>query len=133
MSNKNVEKYKGMMAPKQQDTSVYDHLIGPKQNPEDNQDPNENTNVDNDVNPNDSVNTSTDDNIPDNTQVNVANIPIAKAKRGIRETHKTKAFYIRNDIAKLIDKDIKTSRRGAMTEIVNALFEEYYKSQGRLK
>ena len=32
----------------------------------------------------------------------------------------------------LIDKDIRNSRRGAMTEIVNALFDEYYKSQGRL-
>lgn len=58
---------------------------------------------------------------------------MAKKKANIRETHKTKAFYICNDIAKLIDKDIKTSRRGAMTEIVNALFEEYYRSQGRLK
>ena len=28
--------------------------------------------------------------------------------------------------------DIKTSKLGAMTEIVDALFEEYYKSQGRL-
>ena len=129
MSDKNVEKYKGMMTPKPQETTVYDHLLGPKQNPD--------TNEETDANPNDSLNANQDanqdDSIPDNTQVNVVNIPIAKAKRGIRETHKTKAFYIRNDIAKLIDKDIKTSRRGAMTEIVNALFEEYYRSQGRLK
>lgn len=133
MSNKNVDKYKGMMGPKQQDTTVYDHLMGPKQNPEDNQ--NQDPNPNNDPNDNTNVNPSTEDsdNTPDNVGVNVANIPIAKAKKGIRETHKTKAFYIRNEIAKLIDKDIKTSRRGAMTEIVNALFEEYYKSQGRLK
>ena len=65
-------------------------------------------------------------------EVDVTSIPVAKRKKSIRETHKTKAFYIRNDIAKQIDKDIRNSRRGAMTEIVNALFEEYYKSQGRL-
>lgn len=72
------------------------------------------------------------DNISDNTSIDLTTIPVAKKKANIRETHKTKAFYIRNDIAKLIDKDIKTSKRGAMTEIVNALFEEYYRSQGRL-
>lgn len=71
-------------------------------------------------------------NVSDNTSIDLKTIPVAKKKANIRETHKTKAFYIRNDIAKLIDKDIKTSKRGAMTEIVNALFEEYYKSQGRL-
>lgn len=99
--------------------SVHEQFFGPIEKP------NDNTNL----------NTSTDDNsnFPDNTEVNVTTIPIAKRKQSIRETHKTKAFYIRNEIAKLIDKDIKTSRRGAMTEIVNALFEEYYKSQGRLK
>ena len=101
------DKYKDMMKPK---TNVYDELID-KAN----------------------VNTSDNTNLPDNVDVNVTSIPVAKRKQSIRETHKTKAFYIRNDIAKLIDKDIKTSRRGAMTEIVNALFEEYYRSQGRLK
>lgn len=75
---------------------------------------------------------SPNDNVSDNTSIDLKTIPVAKKKVNIRETHKTKAFYIRNDIAKLIDKDIKTSRRGAMTEIVNALFEEYYRSQGRL-
>ena len=75
---------------------------------------------------------SPNDNVSDNTSIDLKAIPVAKKKANIRETHKTKAFYIRNDIAKLIDKDIKMSRRGAMTEIVNALFEEYYKSQGRL-
>lgn len=110
MSN-NQERFKEMLKPKE---TVYDHLIDtPEENIEGNTDDNDN------------VNTSVD--------VNIASIPVAKAKKGIRETHKTKAFYIRNDIVKLIDKDIKTSRRGAMTEIVNALFEEYYRSQGRLK
>lgn len=71
-------------------------------------------------------------NVNDNISIDLKAIPVAKKKANIRDTHKTKAFYIRNDIVKLIDKDIKTSRRGAMTEIVNALFEEYYKSQGRL-
>lgn len=75
---------------------------------------------------------SVNDTVSDNTSIDLKTIPVAKKKANIRETHKTKAFYIRNDIAKLIDKDIKTSKRGAMTEIVNALFEEYYKSQGRL-
>ena len=102
MSNKHD--YKDMMTPK---TNVYDELI-------------------------DSVNDSDNANLPDNVEVDVMSIPVAKRKKSIRETHKTKAFYIRNDIAKQIDKDIRNSRRGAMTEIVNALFEEYYKSQGRL-
>ena len=72
------------------------------------------------------------DNVSDNANIDLKAIPVAKKKANIRDTHKTKAFYIRNDIARLIDKDIKNSKRGAMTEIVNALFEEYYKSQGRL-
>ena len=72
------------------------------------------------------------DNVSDNANIDLKAIPVAKKKTSIRDTHKTQAFYIRNDIAKLIDKDIKNSKRGAMTEIVNALFEEYYKSQGRL-
>ena len=75
---------------------------------------------------------SVNDNVSDNANIDLKAIPVAKKKANIRETHKTKAFYIRNDIARLIDKDIKNSKRGAMTEIVNALFEEYYKSQGRL-
>ena len=104
MSN-NQDRFKDMLKPK---VSVHDHLID---TPEDND--------------NDSVNA--------NVEVNLSTIPVARQKKSIRDTHKTKAFYIRNDLAKLIDKDIKTSRRGAMTEIVNALFEEYYRSQGRLK
>ena len=75
---------------------------------------------------------SPNDNVSDNANIDLKAIPVAKKKANIRDTHKTKAFYIRNDIARLIDKDIKNSKRGAMTEIVNALFEEYYKSQGRL-
>ena len=75
---------------------------------------------------------SPNDNVSDNANIDLKAIPVAKKKANIRDTHKTKAFYIRNEIAKLIDKDIKNSKRGAMTEIVNALFEEYYKSQGRL-
>ena len=75
---------------------------------------------------------SVNDNVSDNANIDLKAIPVAKKKANIRDTHKTKAFYIRNEIAKLIDKDIKNSKRGAMTEIVNALFEEYYKSQGRL-
>ena len=120
MSNNNgVNKFKDMLNKPKPEGSVHEQFFGPIEKP------NDNTNL----------NASTDDNsnLPDNTEVNVTTIPIAKRKQSIRETHKTKAFYIRNEIAKLIDKDIKTSRRGAMTEIVNALFEEYYKSQGRLK
>lgn len=116
--NNSVNQYKNKFSnPKQHEGGVHDQLIDPVKKDNDNT----------------SLNPSIDNSTPDNVEINVATIPIAKAKRGIRETHKTKAFYIRNDIAKLIDKDIKTSRRGAMTEIVNALFEEYYKSQGRLK
>ena len=104
MSN-SQDRFKDMLKPK---VSVHDHLID---TPED----------------------SDNANVNDSVDVNLTAIPIAKQKKSIRETHKTKAFYIRNDLAKLIDKDIKTSRRGAMIEIVNALFEDYYRSQGRLK
>lgn len=106
MSN-NTNKYKDMLKPKE---TVYDHLIDTPDE-KDSEDANVNTSVD----------------------VNLSTIPIAKPKKGIRETHKTKAFYIRKDIAKLIDADIQRGQRGDMTRIVNALFEEYYKSQGRLK
>lgn len=99
------DKYKDMMKPK---TNVYDELI-------------------------DKVNTSDNTNLPDNVDVNVTNIPVAKKKQSIRDTHKSKAFYIRKDIAKLIEQDIRNSSRGDMTKIANALFEEYYRSQGRLK
>lgn len=120
MSNNNgVNKFKDMLNKPKPEGSVHEQFFGPIEKPNDN------------INLN--ANTNNNSNLPDNTEVNVTTIPIAKRKQSIRETHKTKAFYIRNDIAKLIDKDIKTSRRGAMTEIVNALFEEYYKSQGRLK
>lgn len=101
------DKYKDMMKPK---TNVYDELID-KAN----------------------VNTSDNTNLPDNVDVNVTSIPVAKKKVSIRDTHKSKAFYIRKDIAKLIEQDIRNSSRGDMTKIANALFEEYYRSQGRLK
>lgn len=99
------DKYKDMIKPK---TNVYDELI-------------------------DKVNTSDNTNLPDNVDVNVTSIPVAKKKQSIRDTHKSKAFYIRKDIAKLIEQDIRNSSRGDMTKIANALFEEYYRSQGRLK
>lgn len=121
MSNNNsgVNKFKDMLNKPKPEGSVHEQFFGPIEKDKDNT----------------SLNANTDDNenLPDNVEVNVTAIPVAKKKQSIRETHKTKAFYIRNEIAKLIDKDIKTSRRGAMTEIVNALFEEYYRSQGRLK
>lgn len=104
MSN-SQDRFKDMLKPKE---TVYDHLI-------------------------ESTEDSDNANVNDSVDVNLSSIPVARQKKSIRDTHKTKAFYIRNDLAKLIDKDIKTSRRGAMTEIVNALFEEYYRSQGRLK
>lgn len=116
-NNHGVDKFKSMLNKPKPEGNVHEQFFGPIEKDNDNT----------------SINPSTNDNLPDNVEVNVTSIPIAKQKKSIRETHKTKAFYIRNDIAKLIDKDIKTSRRGAMTEIVNALFEEYYKSQGRLK
>lgn len=116
-----VDKYKDMLKAKEQQGSVYDQFIGPMPSTEDK----EKTGVE--------VYKELIDTTEANVNVNLTAIPVAKQKKSIRETHKTKAFYIRNEIAKLIDKDIKTSRRGAMTEIVNALFEEYYRSQGRLK
>ena len=99
-----INKYKDLMNKPKPQESVYDELI---------------------PDPNANVKASTD--------VNLANIPVAKPKKSIRETHKTKAFYIRNDLAKLIDQDIKRGKRGDMTIIANALFEEYYRSQGRLR
>lgn len=115
MSNNNVNKFKDMLNKPKPEGIVHEQFFGPIEKP--NEDIEDNANTSNKA----------------STEINIVTIPIAKQKKSIRETHKTKAFYIRNDLAKLIDKDIKTSRRGAMTEIVNALFEEYYRSQGRLK
>lgn len=106
MSN-NQDRFKEMLKPK---TTVYEELIDK-----------------------DNVNASSNTNLPDNVDVNVTSIPVAKKKSNIRDTHKSKAFYIRKDIAKLIEQDIRNSSRGDMTKIANALFEEYYRSQGRLK
>ena len=109
MSNQNgVDRYKELLKAKEEGTNVYDELI-------------------------DSANPNNNANLPDNVEVNVTSIPVAKKKTSIRDTHKSKAFYIRKDIAKLIEQDIRNSSRGDMTKIANALFEEYYRSQGRIK
>lgn len=94
---------------------------------------NDNVNVSIKANADTIVNDTAVPNLGASVGVNLAAIPIAQPKRGIRETHTTKAFYIRNDLAELINEDIRNGRRGAMTEIVNALFEQYYRSQGRVK
>lgn len=122
-NNKGENKYLGMMNKPKPEGSVHDQFFGPIEKKDNNDN----------VNTSDNPNTDHNENLPDNIEVSVTTIPVAKKKRNIRETHKTKAFYIRNDIAKLIEKDIKHSSRGDMTKIVNALFEEYYKSQGKLK
>lgn len=122
-NNKGQDKFKEMLNKPKPEGSVHEQFFGPIE--KDKVNPSPNPNIEDSLDDN--------ENLPDNVEVSVTSIPVAKKKANIRETHKTKAFYIRNDIAKLIDKDIKTSRRGAMTEIVNALFEEYYRSQGRLK
>lgn len=72
-------------------------------------------------------------NTSDNANIDLTTIPVVKRKPSIRDTHKSKAFYIRKEIARLIEQDIKNGSRGDMTKIVNALFEEYYRSLGRLK
>lgn len=100
MSNQNgVDRYKDLLKAKEEGLNVYNELI-------------------------DSVN----DNPNDNASIDLTTIPVAKKKTSIRETHKSKAFYIRKDIAKLIEQDIRNSSRGDMTKIANALFEEYYRS-----
>lgn len=118
-NNSGVDKFKDMMKKPKPEGSVHEQFFGPIEKDK--------------VNTSDNANTYHNENLPDNIEVSVTAIPVAKKKRNIRETHKTKAFYIRNDIARLIEKDIKNSSRGDMTKIVNALFEEYYKSQGKLK
>lgn len=121
-SGKGEERFKGLINKTKPEGSVHDQFFGPI----------EKKDVKDNVNPSDNPKTDHNENLPDNIEVSVTSIPVAKKKRNIRDTHKTKAFYIRNDIAKLIEKDIKYSSRGDMTKIVNALFEEYYKSQGKL-
>lgn len=118
-NNKGQERFKGLINKPKPEESVHDQFFGPIEKDK--------------VNTSDNANTDHNKNLPDNIEVSVTAIPVAKRKKSIRETHKTKAFYIRNDIAKLIEKDIRNSSRGDMTKIVNALFEEYYKSQGKLK
>lgn len=112
----------------------------PRQKNNDESDVKDNKNQDTNNNVNVSLNASIEDIANDknnpssvaSVNVNLAAIPVAESKQGILETHKQKNFYIRKDLAALIEDDIK-KRRGAMTEIVNALFEQYYRSQGRIK
>lgn len=121
MSNNNgKEKYKDLINKPKPQTSVHEQFMGPIEK-------------DDNVNTSDNANTEANENLPDNVEVNVKSIPVAKKKTNIRDTHKSKAFYIRKEIAKLIEQDIRNSSRGDMTKIANALFEEYYRSQGRLK
>lgn len=117
MSNNKENKFKDLINKPKPEGSVHEQFFGPIEKNK--------TNA--------SDNTSPNDNLPDNVEVNVTSIPVAKKKSNIRDTHKSKAFYIRKDIARIIEQDIKNSSRGDMTKIANALFEEYYKSQGRLK
>lgn len=121
MSNNNngVDKFKDMLKKPKPEGSVHEQFFGPIE--KDNVNTSDNTSIEN------------ADNLPDNVEVSVTNIPVAKRKKNIRETHKSKAFYIRKEIAKLIEEDIRKGSRGDMTKIANALFEEYYRSQGRLK
>lgn len=126
MSNNNSkgeERFKGLINKAKPEGSVHEQFFGPI----------EKKDINDNANTSDNTNTDHNENLPDNIEVSVTGIPIAKKKKNIRETHKTKAFYIRNEIAKLIEKDIRNSSRGDMTKIVNALFEEYYRSQGKLK
>ena len=121
MSNNNqgVNKFKDMLNKPKPEGNVHEQFFGPIEKDK--------------VNTSDNTNTDHNENLPDKIEVSVTSIPVAKRKKSIRETHKSKAFYIRKDIAKLIESDIKNSSRGDMTKIANALFEEYYRSQGRLK
>ena len=118
-NNKGENRFKELLNKPKEQVPVHEQFFGPIE--KDN------------VNPSDNPNTEDNENLPDNVEVSVTSIPVAKRTKSIRETHKTKAFYIRKDIARLIEQDIKNSSRGAMTKIANALFEEYYRSQGRLK
>lgn len=126
-NNKGPERFKGLINKPKPEGSVHDQFFGPieKKDTNDNANPSDNTNTE--------TNPDHNKDLPDSIEVSVTGIPVAKKKKSIRETHKSKAFYIRKDIAKLIEQDIKNSSRGDMTKIANALFEEYYRSQGRLK
>lgn len=54
-----------------------------------------------------------------------------RKKEKFEKTHKRKTFWLRNDITKLVDQDIK-SDRGAMTRTINNLLHEYYRKQNRI-
>lgn len=47
-------------------------------------------------------------------------------KPKFEETHTRKTFWIRNDIAVMVDEEIQ-AERGAMTAIINELLDEYFK------
>lgn len=60
------------------------------------------------------------------------NTPVAEKRVKFEESHKRKTFWIDYDICKCIEEDTKTYR-GEMTRIVNSLFREYYRKQGRIQ
>lgn len=105
-------------------SEVHTELLGKKDNVSDN------LNGGNTPSNNPNVNVSGED--KGSVAMNIE-VPIAQPKKGIKETHTTKAFYIRNDLAELVNETIRNSRRGAMTEIINALIEQYYRNIGRYK
>lgn len=47
-------------------------------------------------------------------------------KPKFEETHTRKTFWIRNDIAAMVDEEIQ-AERGAMTAIINELLDDYFK------
>lgn len=47
-------------------------------------------------------------------------------KPKFEETHTRKTFWIRNDLAAMVDEEIQ-AERGAMTAIINELLDEYFK------
>jgi hypothetical protein len=47
-------------------------------------------------------------------------------KPKFEETHTRKTFWIRNDLAAMVDEEIQ-AERGAMTAIINELLDDYFK------
>ncbi|MEK4360788.1 hypothetical protein NYE48_27665 [Paenibacillus sp. FSL M7-1455] len=56
--------------------------------------------------------------------VNV-DVPVRKRKPKFEDTHRRKTFWIANDIADMVDEEIRNDR-GAMTQVINALLREYF-------
>lgn len=52
-------------------------------------------------------------------------VPVRKKKPKFEETHRRKTFWIANDVAELVDEEIRGDR-GAMTQVINALLREYF-------